>query len=99
VTIQNFYINKEEKTVNIISADKKLLTYSALTGELIGTKGITSESMMILDGIILPDRNTAFCEMGPKFNLSITDGKSIKHLIPFNEIHECQNSVCNIFQK
>lgn len=86
--ISNIFLSNEEKCFNIISLDKKRLTYSIASGTLQEISQIDQPTMMINDATLLPDSSIAISILGPHHNIAICSRGESRHMIPFNTIRD-----------
>lgn len=82
--IANFWLSGRKNTITIITPEKKLLEYSATTGELLSTSPITAKTIMFTDGAELADGAAALGIVGPQHNLAVFTQDSTIYHIPFN---------------
>lgn len=82
--ISNFYLSGSGNTVNVIAQEKKLLEFSAVSGELVSESGIDVKSIMCTDGIELQDGKTVLGIIGPEHNVAVDGADTLKYHIPFN---------------
>lgn len=82
--ISNFYLSGRRNTLTIIAPEKKMLEYSASTGELLSTSPISAKTIMFTDGAELEGVETALGIVGPQHNLAICTPDTIRYHIPFN---------------
>lgn len=82
--ISNFYLSGRKNRLYIIAPEKKLLEYSAITGELLSSRPIDAKTIMFTDGAQLEGGETALGIVGPQHNLAICAADTIKYHIPFN---------------
>lgn len=82
--ISNFWIGGRKNTLTIIAPEKKLLEYSATTGELLSSHPITAQTIMFTDGAELADGSAALGIVGPHHNLAVCSPDTTIYHIPFN---------------
>lgn len=82
--ISNFYLSGRRNTLTIIAPEKKMLEYSASTGELLSSRPIAAKTIMFTDGAELDSGETALGIVGPQHNLAICTADTTRYHIPFN---------------
>lgn len=87
-SIQNFYIDSNNETINIISTDAKILTFS-IQGRYISTYIDKSPNSFVIDCSVT-DKYTASYHLGPNHNLTMYDKnhKVVYDSQPFDEMRD-----------
>lgn len=81
--ISNAYLQEKEDKLTIIASEKKILEYSAATGDLLGVSSIDAQTIMFTDGAELESGQMALGIVGPHHNMAICSSDTTIYQIPF----------------